>query len=111
MKNAEDRSKPFLRRISRIMLALSLCAACFVAALFFPNWAAERRAREFCGEISIGSDISAVTAKANDRKIFWGKNGGYTFYFPGMIFDKAVCEVSVGRDGKVISRISEMEND
>src|SRR5256885_474107 len=66
--------------VSKFMLLLIVCAGALVAVVFFPNWAAERRAREFCNEIPIGSDISAATARADERKILWGSYRFYTFY-------------------------------
>jgi hypothetical protein len=87
------------------------CVGGFVVCVVYANWSAERSAREFCGMIPIGSDISAATAKAKEKKILWGSESGYTFYFSGFIFDKAVCEVSVSKEGEVISRIAEVEYD
>lgn len=97
--------------ISKIVLLLIVCAGALVAVIFVPNWVAEQRAREFCDEIPIGSDISAATARANERKILWGSYQLYTFYFPGLILDKAVCEVSVTQDGKVKAKGTVMEVD
>jgi hypothetical protein len=103
------------RRVFRWVIGLALAAVvCFgvlVASVWGTNWLAERRARRFCSMIPIGSDIAAATATATKRRILWGSYGGYTFYFPGVIFDKAVCEVSVSKEGKVLSRNAEMEYD
>jgi hypothetical protein len=95
-------------------LAVAVIAFCGAAVGFvaYINWRAERSARAFCGAILIGSEIGTATSTAKDAKIFFGESGGqYTFYFPGVIFDKAVCEVSVSKEGKVISRKAEMEWD
>jgi hypothetical protein len=95
-------------------LAVAVIAFCgaAVASVAYSNWYAERSARTFCGAILIGSEISAATSTAKGRRIFFGESSGqYTFYFPGVIFDKAVCEVSVSKEGKVISRKAEMEWD
>jgi hypothetical protein len=94
-----------------VVLLLIGCAGALVAIVFVPNWVAERRAREFCDEISIGSNISAAIAEAKARKILWGSGDFYTFYFPGLILDKAVCEVSVNQDGKVKAKAAVMEID
>ena len=103
------------RRILRIAVGIAaVVICCFVALLWYvahANQSAERRAREFCDAISIGSDISVHTARANDGKILWVSKGGYTFYFSGFIFDKAVCEVSVSKEGRVTSKTAEMEYD
>ncbi|HWU56726.1 MAG TPA: hypothetical protein VN175_14545 [Rhizomicrobium sp.] len=97
-----------------------------VALLQYTYWSAETDARQFCDQIPIGSDISTATAKAVDRKVPFGPSnalekkvlwegsdsGVYTFYFfTAFIFDKAVCEVRVTREGKVRSKHSEMELD
>ena len=36
---------------------------------------------------------------------------GATFYFPGFMFNQAVCEVSVDKNGKVLTIYAEMEYD
>lgn len=103
------------RRVFRIVVGLTGAAVAivvvFVGCVAYVNWSAEKRAREFCSRIPVGSDISSATSKANDGKILWGSASGYTFYFSGFIFDKAVCEVSVDKAGKVISKNTEMEYD
>jgi hypothetical protein len=97
-----------------------LLGASFIALGLYANWAAEREARKFCDETPIGSDISAATAKAENRKILWGASGHdapvgvgspYAFYFFGFVMDKAVCYVSIDRQGKVRSKQSEMQID
>lgn len=82
-----------------------------LACLFYPNWSAEREAKAFCDEIAIGSDVSLAVERAKEKRIFFGDFQGYTFYFPGLVFDKAVCEVSVDANRKVISKASIMEYD
>jgi len=82
-----------------------------VGIIAYSNGIAKRRAQEFCDLISIGSDIAAATYAANERKILWGESAAYTFYFSGFMFDKAVCEVSVDKEAKVISKKAEMEYD
>ena len=100
-----------LRIFSKITLLLIAGAGALVAGAFFPNWVAARRAREFCDETPIGSDISAAIIRANERKILWGSHRFYTFYFPGLILDKAVCNVSVAEDGRVKAKGALMEID
>ena len=87
----------------------------------YANWHAERATREFCDETPIGSDISAAATRAEKKHLLWAggrHNAGvgetvspYTFYFFGFVMDKAVCEVSISREGKVRSKHSEMELD
>ena len=100
-----------LRIISKITLLLIAGAGALVAVVFFPNWLAARRAQQFCDETPIGSDISAAIIRANERKTLWGSHRFYTFYFPGLILDKAVCNVSVAEDGKVKAKGALMEID
>ena len=83
----------------------------YTASLPMKLRAAEGKAHEFCNTIATSSDISAVVAKAKAEGIFWGDVHGYTFYFPATMFDKAVCEVNVDREGKVVSKSARMEND
>jgi hypothetical protein len=82
-----------------------------VACVYYLNWSAERKAKAFCDDVAIGSDISLAIEKAKDKKLLYGDYQGYTFYFPGMVFDKAVCEVSIDPSRKVTSKHSEMEYD
>jgi hypothetical protein len=90
---------------------IAICGAA-AASIAYINQHAERSARAFCGAILIGSEIGAAESTAKGARIFFGESGGrYTFYFPGVIFDKAVCEVSVSKEGRVISRKAEMEWD
>ncbi len=73
--------------------------------------AAEMKAHAFCDAIAIGSDISTTVSRAKAAGIFFGTAGGYSFYFPATMFDKAVCEVTVNHDGRVISKGAVMEFD
>jgi hypothetical protein len=100
-----------LKILGRIALGVVLSIVLLASILVVPNWYAERSARQFCEDIAVGSNISAAVAKANARKILWGDYRGYTFYFPGFGFDKAVCEASVDADGKVTAKGSLMEYD
>jgi len=109
--------------VSIVTATVVLLAASVLGLSAWANWSAERDARRFCDETPIGSDISAATARADDRKLMWGAGGKYyhdapvgegspyTFYFFGAVMDKAVCEVSFDRKGKVRTRHSEMEYD
>ena len=104
-------AKSTIKIVSTVVLLLIGGAGAFLAVVFVPNWVAERRAREFCDRISIGSNISAAIADAKERKILWGAGEYYTFYFPGLIMDKAVCDVSVTHDGKVKAKSAVLEID
>jgi hypothetical protein len=111
MKSTQSLRKKIVKIVLAIILVVIIFCGAVVASIFYANRSAERRSREFCDEISIGSDISTATVRANSRKILWGHEDRYTFYFPGFIFDKAVCEVTVNQHGKVISKSAEMEYD
>jgi hypothetical protein len=95
-----------------IVGAIILCAgAAIVGCVYYLNWSAEKKANAFCADIVIGSDISLATQKANRLGISFGSYKGYTFYFPGTMFTKAICSVSVDQAGKVVSKAYEMEYD
>jgi hypothetical protein len=111
MKDARRLIKKSLKIIVLVISVVILCCGAVVGCIGYANWSAERRARAFCDEIAIGSDISTAIERAKDKKLLWGPAGGYTFYFPGFMFDKAVCQASVNREGKVISKGAVMEYD
>jgi hypothetical protein len=105
-------------RLLRMVLAVSVFA--LIVWLLIRHYtattperlqAAEMKAQAFCNAISIGSDISILVSRAKAEGIFFGATNGYTFYFPATEFDKAVCEVKVDRDGKVLSKTAVMEYD
>ena len=95
----------------KVAFGIVVALAALLTSVWYVNWAAERNARQFCAAIEIGSDISLAIARAEDKKIFYGDAQGYTFYFWGMVFDKAVCEVSIDSNRKVTAKHSEMEYD
>jgi hypothetical protein len=82
-----------------------------VGGVWYFNWSAERRARAFCDDIAIGSDISLSLDNATKQKIFHSDSPPYNFYFFSTGFDKAVCAVETDSNRKVTSRYSEMEYD
>lgn len=96
-----------------IKVILSVCAllAVVVGLVFYLDWSAARKARAFCDEVDLGTPISLAVAKAKDKNILQGTEQGYTFYFPGSMFNKAVCRVSEDTDHDVIAKHSEMERD
>ena len=83
--------------------------------IFLANWNAERRARAFCEEIQVGSDIS-VAIKRFEKEIgkpdilhYGGSESkGEDFLFLGAMLDKADCSVATDEQGKVISKITYM---
>lgn len=95
-------------KISLVIVALF---GVMVACVGYVNWAAERKAKAFCDDIAVGSDISLALDKAKKQEVFHDDSPPYNFYFFGVVFDKAVCEVTVDANRKVVSKVSEMEYD
>ena len=104
-------SKKVVFAVGKVVLVIVVVLGAMVAGVFYVNWAAERNARKFCDAIAIGSDISIATQKVKDKSLYYGDSQGYTFYFWGVVFDKAVCEVSIDQNRKVTAKHSEMEYD
>jgi hypothetical protein len=97
--------------IAKVSFVIVVGLGAIVGFVLYSDWSAERKAQAFCDEIDLGSDISTTIVKAKDRKILQGSYQGYSFYFPGNMFTKAVCEVSVDKNQKVASKHSKMEYD
>jgi hypothetical protein len=104
-------AKNLLKSLGIIGAFIVCVCGAIVGCIYYLNWSAEKKASAFCAEIDLGSDIALATMKANQLGIRYGSYKGYTFYFPGMMFDKAICSVSVDQAGKVVSKASEMEHD
>jgi hypothetical protein len=108
-------SRIVLRRFAllfgKVAFAIVAVLGTMVACVSYLNWSAESKARAFCDSVAIGSDISLAVERAKDKKLLYGDYQGYTFYFPGLMFDKAVCQVSIDSNRKVTSKHSEMEYD
>ena len=111
MSDARKSIKKIVFLVGKVALGLAVAFGAMVACVFYIDWAAERKAKIFCEEIAIGSDISDALGKVKDKKDFYGDSQQYTFYFWGLVFDKAVCEVSVDSERKVTAKHSEMEYD
>ena len=103
--------KKFLKAVAIISTVIVLGVVLFSAFVFYGNWSAERRAREFCDAIPIGSSISTAIARAEKHKVVWVLGRFYTFIFPAAFFDKAVCEVEVDQRGTVVKKGAVMEHD
>ena len=94
-----------------ISIPVVLLAGLF-GVVAYVNWAAEKKANQFCSQIEIGTQISLAAAKAKSQGVFFGSDAkSYTFYFFGFVFDKAICDVTIGADGKVVSKYAGMEYD
>ena len=98
---------PFVILACAIVAVVGTAVACTA----YLDWSAERQAKAFCNDVPIGSDISLAVERAKDKKLLYGDYRRYTFYFPGMVFDKAVCEIWIDPNRKVTSKHSEMEYD
>jgi hypothetical protein len=103
--------KKILLLLGKIVLVIMALIGVMLAGVGYVNWTAERKAKAFCDGIAMGSDISLVLEKAKTEKVFIDDSPPYNFYFFGFVFDKAVCEVSVDANRKVVSKVSEMEYD
>jgi len=79
----------------KVAFVIAAALGAIVACVGYLNWSAERKAKAFCDDIAVGSDISLAIEKAKDKKLLYGDSRGYTFYFPGLVFDEAVCEESI----------------
>jgi hypothetical protein len=108
-------SRSFVRnaiRFTGIWVVILACAGgSVVGCVYYLDWSAKRKANEFCARIDLGSAITVVTAKASRLGILYGSDAGYTFYFPGTMFNKAICAVSVDNTGNVVSKVVEIEYD
>ena len=111
MKITRTLVKRCLTGVALALLVISIGVHLYSASLPDRIRVADKRAHEFCDVIAIGSDICAAVTKAKAESIFWGAAQGYTFYFPATSFDKAVCEVTVDREGRVLTKNAEMEYD
>jgi hypothetical protein len=109
MNDSRSSVKKIVFAVGKVALVVVLALGVIVACGSYLNWSAERKATKFCDAIAIGSDISAAIGKVKDKKDFYGDSHQYTFYFWGMVFDKAVCEVSVDSNRKVTAKHLEME--
>ena len=111
MSDSRTSIKKLVFLLGEIAFIIVAALGAILACISYPNWSAEGEAREFCEKSDIGSDISLATERAKDKKLLYGDSRGCTFYFPGLVFDKAVCEVSVDSNRKVTAKHSEMEYD
>ena len=115
MNNATDPIKRLkgIKVIANLVVICGFALGAMVSCVIYIDWSAERKARAFCDEIAVGSDISTAIEKSKSENILHGPHEGsykgYTFYFPGVVFSKAGCEVAVNQDGKVTAKGSSME--
>ena len=86
--------------------------------LWYPNWAAEKNAKNFCSRIEPGSDISLAIVKfereiSKSSALHYGssKQKEHVFIFKGFMFDKAYCIVVEDANNKVVAKNSFMQYD
>jgi hypothetical protein len=116
MNEVRSLARRYFRVVLTVVSIPVLGFGVIAGGVAYLNWSAERRARAFCEEIALGSDVSLAVANAKGRKILQGSNPvgsvtEYSFYFPGTMFDKAVCRAEVDRNEKVVSKGADMEYD
>ncbi len=104
------------KKIVVVVLAILAFGGVLVGAILWVDRSAELRARTFCEKITVGSNVMSAVKEASSQSVLYGsiaKQSGtdYSFYFPAIIFNKAVCYVSSDKNGTVISRASIMEYD
>ena len=115
MIDKQNPIKKHLYTFVKIVIAIISVPVILIVLDRYANWSAEREAQVFCDAIEPGSDISLAITKF-EKKV--GKKDAlhyrsaednvHTFLFPGFMFDKADCSVSVTPDGKTISKYSQM---
>ena len=99
------------RLLIRFGAGIVLILVALVGIGLYLNYSAEKNARQFCAEIPVGSDIAIAVAKAKDSGIRHWYEEWHTFYFPGSMFDVAVCEVSTDPQGRVKAKSARIERD
>ena len=109
MMDSAKRHTFLIAKIGGVVILLMLA---FAGCVLYSFRSAKKDAEMFCTEIAVGSNIAAAAARAKQRKILYGPGDEYVFIFPTLTgFDKAVCNVWVDKEGKVVSKSWEMEYD
>jgi hypothetical protein len=114
----------FLKMVAMVIAVPIILLALLAVFVNYLNWVAESKAKAFCNAIETGSDISVIIDKFDKDTGYEKKPGGkvsafhygypedgaladgHTFIFPGIFFDKAYCDVSLTKNGKVASKKS-----
>jgi hypothetical protein len=74
--------------------------------LLYPDWKAERQARQFCNAAEPGSDVSIAISRAAGMGIQHTESDDHAwhgFWFHGTWTDEASCWISVDRQRRVVS--------
>ena len=97
--------------IAIVVLFPVLMVAAYMVSVLLADRSADNRAREFCAQTLIGSNISDAIARATSAKIYWSLDRDYNFWFRGSFLSGAICSVTVGGDGRVKSTSTTTYND
>ncbi|MBC3919108.1 hypothetical protein H8L32_16575 [Undibacterium sp. CY18W] len=115
MSDPPKKIKKILRKVTKIVLSVILILMIFPAAVLYANWSAENEAKAFCDAVDTGSNISLAIIKFETKigeketlHYEFNDGRGHRFLFSGFMFDKAQCTVQSDREGKVLSKVSEM---
>lgn len=121
--------KRIIYTLIKLVVAIALLLGGMASCNYYLAWSAERKAQAFCDSIAPGSDISLAIARVDDESGYKKVDGGkvsalhygfpeegfadysHTFLFPAFGFDKAYCDVTLTKDGKVVSKNSYFQAD
>ena len=91
------------------------CLSIIPAFIFYLNWSSERDAEVFCNRISYNSPISDAILKAEKiglkHHYSFSNKMGYSFVFHGFVMGKAYCNVILTKEGTVVSKTTEFQDD
>ena len=106
-----------MKALLKLLGTLAAIAVFGVAGLVGYGIHANQRAADdaanFCGEVAIGADPTPALARAEAagiRHIAHREPHGHDFYFPGWVFNAAVCQLSLV-DGRVSAIATRSEGD
>ena len=110
------RAKTLLKVLGAIVLATVLCIAAVLGVAAYASYSAEKAARKFCADVTIGTKIDTVIARAREKgarhrgpRTMEGREV-HDFEFQGWVFNVGVCRAGVA-GGKVTSLESMLEGD
>jgi hypothetical protein len=104
--------RPWQTRAVSVAIALVVTLFALVGAGLLVDWIALKRARAFCESIPVGSNVPDAVARARAEHIPSASSGDYrAFYFQGLVFNKAVCELRVRNDDTVLQKEAVMQYD
>ena len=108
--------KTLLKVLGAIVLAAALAIAAVLGVAAYAGYSAEQAARKFCADVTIGSEVDSVIARAREEgarhrgpRTMDGREV-HDFEFQGWVFNIAVCRADVA-SGKVTALESILEGD